>query len=79
MDWQSDFDAVASAASVAAFAVCTNSVVTVGCKAPASKYMVKGKQQKQRRQQHQNLLGQFIQFNIPLPSDVMGLNIPLTA
>ena len=74
MDWQSDFDAVASAASVAAFAVCTNSVVT-----PASKYIVKGKQQKQRRQQHQNLLGQFIQFNIPLPSDVMGLNIPLTS
>ena len=36
------------------------------------------KPMKQQRQQHKNLLWQFIQLNIPLPRDVKGLNIPLT-
>ena len=36
------------------------------------------KPMKQQRQQHKNLLWQFIQINIPLPLDVKGLNIPLT-
>ena len=40
--------------------------------------MEKMKPMKQQRQQHKNLLWQFIQLNIPLPRDVMSLNIPLT-
>ena len=36
------------------------------------------KPMKQQRQQHNNLLWQFIQLNIPVPRDVKGLNIPLT-
>ena len=31
--------------------------------------------QKQLRQQHENLFCQFIQLYIPLPRDLMGLNI----
>ena len=38
----------------------------------------KMKPMKQQRQEHKNLLWQFIQLNIPLPGDVKGLNIPPT-
>ena len=46
----------------------------IGRKAPSIKPM------KQQRQQHKNLLWQFIQLNIPMLRDVKGymiLNIPL--
>ena len=34
-------------------------------------------QQKQQRQQHKNLLWQFIQLNIPMSRDVMGYMIQI--
>ena len=64
----SDTDAAAGApagaaapASAAASAVCIYYVVIGGRFAPPYKYMIKYIQQKQQRQQHQNLFWQFIQ------------------
>ena len=51
-------------ASAAASAACIYNVVIGGRFAPPYKYMVKYIQQKQQRQQHKNLLWQFIQLSI---------------
>ena len=51
----------------------------VHCTKALYKYMVRYTQPKQQeRQQHQNLLWQFIQLSIPMPRDAKGLSIPPT-
>ena len=45
-------------------AVCTYYIIIEGRFVPSHKYMIKYIQQKQQRQQHKNLLWQFIQISI---------------
>ena len=71
MNCQTDFDAAIFAAS----GVCILSCLYIGTRCAPPSLRNKYIQQKQQRQQHQNPFCHFIQLNIPLPRDVMGLNI----